>query len=122
MCDCAILESIVNCGDDEQKEFVLPRALRFLREKSGSRLYACPVCETHWQVDHMERGPQAIKVVEPTNWEQFDDRPIRLSFMERFHGGYGLEHCIQHGCGSFALRGMALCGPHAYPEFSSAPR
>ena len=24
-------------------------------------------------------------------WEQFDDRPYRLSIMERFHGGFRLE-------------------------------
>ncbi len=122
-CDCDQLEDIVNCGDDELQEFIQPKALRFLREKPGRRLYSCPLCDTYWQVDHMERGPQAIKVAEPSNWERFDDRPYRLNFMERFHGGCGPDRCIWQGCSKFALKGMALCITHAYPEFSiESPR
>jgi hypothetical protein len=119
MCDCAELEDIVNCGDNEQEEFVLPRRLRFLREKRGARLYVCPECTTYWQVDHLERGPQAIKVVDPFRWEQFDDSPFRLKFMERFHGGTGQEQCMHQGCHQHALKGMALCVRHAYPELAN---
>ena len=119
MCDCAELDDIVNCGDNEQDEFVLPRRLRFLREKRSSRLYLCPECSTYWQVDHMERGPQAIKIRDPFRWEQFDDSPFRLAFMERFHGGIGQEQCNYHGCNQHALKGMALCVRHAYPELGS---
>jgi hypothetical protein len=122
MCDCALLERTLSCGDDEQEEFVRPKKLRFLREKEGSRLYICPECETYWQVDHMERGPQAIKVSEPFSWERFDDRPFRLEFMVRHHGGHGTNCCIWRGCSDLALRGTSLCGRHMYPEYASAPR
>lgn len=119
MCDCAEIDDIVGCGDDEQEEFVLPRRLRFLREKRSARLYVCPECGTYWQVDHLARGPQAIKIGDLFHWEQFDDSPFRLKFMERFHGGTGQERCAYRDCDRPALKDMALCVKHAYPEIGS---
>jgi uncharacterized protein YlaI len=117
MCDCALLEEIVNCGDDEDLEFIHPRRLRLLKEKPRVRLYICPECDSYWQVDHNERGPQAIKISDPFSWDTFDDRPHRMRFMERFHGGEGQETCLWQGCARRVLKGMSLCSHHAYPEF-----
>ena len=120
-CNCTELEDIVGCGDSELAEFVEPKGLRFLREKPGARLYACPYCDTHWHVDHMVRAPQAIKVSEPFRWEQFDDLPFRFAFLERVHGGSTQEQCSWSGCSQRALKGMVVCVRHAYPELSDAP-
>jgi hypothetical protein len=121
MCDCLQLDEIVNCGDDEA-EFISPKGLRLLRERSDRGLYVCPECNTYWQVDHMQRGPQAIKVSDPFRWDSFDDKPARLKYMERHHGGCGSERCIWRGCEENALKDMVLCVRHAYPELSSAQR
>lgn len=118
MCDCLSLDEVVNCGDNEQEEFVIPRRLRLLRERPRRRLYICPDCGTYWQVDHNERGPQAIKVPDPFKWDEFEERPYRLGFLERFHGGLSDRQCIWQGCGRFALKNMAFCVHHAYPEVS----
>ena len=118
MCNCGRLEDIVSCGDNEVEEFIRPKQLRFLKEKPRLRLYVCPECDTYWQVDHNDRGPLAIKVVEPFTWESFDDRPLRLKFMEQFHGGSSDNPCLWKGCGCKALVGMALCAQHAYSELA----
>nr|WP_297354225.1 hypothetical protein [uncultured Caldimonas sp.] len=107
----------MNCGDDEQAEFISPRQLRFLRQRSDARLFVCPECGTYWHVDHMQRGAQAIKIPDPFRWESFDDKPIRLKYLERHHGGCDTQQCIWQGCEDRALKGMALCVRHAYPEF-----
>jgi hypothetical protein len=115
-CNCAELEAVLACGDDEQAEFVRPKQLRLLRQKKSSRLYICPACGTYWQVDHMQRGPLAMKVSAPFAWERYDDSPERLGYLERLHGGVGHSRCIQQGCGHAALKGMFLCVRHAFPE------
>jgi hypothetical protein len=117
MCNCALLEETVACGDDEELEFIRPKQLRLLREKPRVRLYICTECGTYWQVDHNERGPQAIKDSEPFSWDVFDDRPYRLRFLERLHGGEGPETCLWRDCTRRALSGMSLCSHHAYSEF-----
>src|SRR5208282_1520679 len=104
MCNCKQLEDVVNCGDNELEEFIKPRALRLVRERPEARLYVCPECGTFWQVDHNMRGPQAIKVEHPFSWENFDDRPHRLRFMERFHGGSSDQPCQWTGCSHRALK------------------
>jgi hypothetical protein len=118
MCNCAELEEIVSCGDNEQEEFIRPMGLRLLKERPEARLYACPECNTYWHVDHMQRGPQAIKVKEPFTWENFDDLPYRRKSTERFHGGCSEEQCQWAGCTHQALKGLALCVYHAYPQLS----
>jgi hypothetical protein len=117
VCNCADLDDIVSCGDNEEEEFIRPKLLRLLKEKPDGRLFVCPECDTCWHVDHMQRGPLAIKIQEPFGWESFDDRPLRLKYMVRFHGGYGEEQCRWRGCGNKVLKGMALCAHHAFPEF-----
>jgi hypothetical protein len=117
MCDCAQLEDIVDCGESELDEFVLPRQLVFLRAGDVCRLYVCPECGIHWHVDDGLRAPQAIKVTDPSSWESFDDKPFRLRYWERYHGGSGTAKCMWRGCESRVLKGLAFCGRHAYPEF-----
>jgi hypothetical protein len=120
MCDCGELDDIVSCGDDEN-EFIRQRRLRLLRAKQDAGLYGCPDCNSYWQVDHRQRGPQAIKVSEPFKWDSFDDRPYRRKLLERWHGGCSSERCIWAGCKEMALNGIAFCVEHAYPQLSARP-
>ena len=119
-CNCRELDDIVACGDDED-DFIQAKRLRPVRAKQDAGLYVCPVCRCYWQVDHMQRGPQAIKVSDPLRWESFDDRPYRLKFLEQWHGGRSLERCIWAGCQEPALNGIAFCVEHAYQELSMKP-
>jgi hypothetical protein len=122
MCNCLQSEDIVNCGDNEEEEFIKPKGLRFLRSKRDAGLFVCPECNTYWNVDLGQRGPQAIKVTEPLAWEHFDDVPYRLKFLERFHGGVGSETCMFRDCTEFALTGMVFCVRHAYPSVAESGR
>jgi hypothetical protein len=116
MCNCAQLDDIVSCGDNEDEEFIKPKGLHLLRRKRDAGLFVCPECSTYWNVDLGQRGPQAIKVTEPLGWEHFDDVPFRLKFLERFHNGVGEERCTFRGCTELALRGIVFCVRHAYPS------
>jgi len=107
MCDCLQLEDIINCGDDEQEEFIKPRGLRLRRKKRDAGLFVCPECGTYWNVDLGQRGPQAIKVTKPLGWEHFDDVPFRLKFLERFHGGVSAQRCLFRDCQKLALASIA---------------
>ncbi len=118
MCDCAQVEDVLGCGDNEIEQFIIPKRLRFLRARPHARLYVCPECGTYWHVDHKQRGPQAIKVKDPFTWETFDDLPYRRKFMERFHGVSQDQRCQWSGCTMPALNGILLCVLHAYPQLS----
>jgi hypothetical protein len=122
VCNCQQLEDIVNCGDNEEDEFIQPKGLRLLRRKRDAGLFVCPECGTYWQVDLAQRGPQAIKVREPLAWEHFDDVPFRLQFLERFHGGVGEQTCLFRGCSESALKGIVFCVRHAYPSVAEPGR
>jgi hypothetical protein len=90
-----------------------------LRRKRDAGLFVCPDCGTYWSVDLGQRGPQAIKVRESLGWEQFDDVPFRLQYLERFHGGVGEQRCLFRGCSEFALKGIVFCVRHAYPSVAT---
>ncbi len=122
MCNCGELEDIVNSGDNEQEEFIEPKGLHLVRRKRDAGLFVCPECGVYWQVDLGQWGPQAIKVGAPVAWNQFDDVPFRLAFLERFHGGAGQERCLFRACQEFALKGIVFCARHAYPSVAEPGR
>jgi hypothetical protein len=121
-CNCGELEDIVNCGDNEQEEFIQPKGLHLVRRRRDAGLFVCPECSVHWQVDLGLRGPQAIKVVEPSAWDRFDDVPFRLAYLERFNGEVGEQTCLFRGCSEFALKGIVFCVRHAHPSVAEPGR
>lgn len=116
-CKCADMPNCVNYGESE-KEFV--RTFELVDERPWLRLYRCLNCDTHWQLDVDDRSDFAIKVPKPDQWPNFDDKPYRREFFIRFHGGEGEAQCNWSGCHQRALKGMAICVDHTYPEFSSS--
>lgn len=114
-CQCAELPSCVNYGELE-REFV--RWFEVVAEHTWVRLYRCLHCNTHWQLDFNDRSEFAIKVPEPENWPDFDDKPYRREYFVRTHGGESDRQCTWAGCRSRALKDMAICVDHAYPEFA----
>ena len=137
-CQCAELPSCVNYGELE-REFV--RWFEVVAEHTWVRLYRCLHCDTHWQLDFDDRSDFAIKVAAPhswldlirsgrfgralttlakvmENWPDFDDKPYRREYFVRSHGGESDRQCTWAGCRNRALKDMAICVDHAYPEFA----
>lgn len=114
-CKCTELQNCTNYGESEE-EFV--RDFEFVDEQPWLRLYRCKSCNTYWQLDVGDRSDFAIKVAQPENWLEFDDCPFRREFFVRFHGGEEQHKCIWAGCQNPALKGMAICVNHAYPEIN----
>ena len=83
------------------------------------RLYRCPTCGQHWQIDEWEKYSPglAIKIADPDKWFEFDDEPLRLAYLVQARGGYSYEACKWRGCGKPCLKGLAYCAVHAYEVF-----
>jgi len=114
-CQCAELPNCINYEEAGSK-FV--RSLELVAEGAWARLCRCLHCNTHWQLDVDHRSDLAIKITKPDNWPKFDDKPYRREYFMRLHGGEGDAQCTWPGCRNRALKDIAICVDHAYPEFA----
>jgi len=115
-CDCGAMPECLNYGPEK----VFTKNFELVASRDWLRLYHCRDCGTYWQLDVDDRSDWAIKVLKPTEWDTFDDRPMRRAFIVRSHGGEADDMCIWAGCKNHVLKNMAICVDHAFPEFSQA--
>jgi hypothetical protein len=116
MCHCKQYGEYVEIWFDSAPSFEL--AFTTIARGTDVELRRCDECGAYWQID-VGRGGLAIRIHDPANWREFDDRPVRLQHMIAYHGGYGEGRCGWTGCDRQPLKGMKLCPHHAYPMLSA---
>jgi hypothetical protein len=113
-CDCSSLPNFLR-GDTSNAPCP---GLHLVREREGGwlQLFHCPACGQYWQLDVWDKFQVglAIKITEPSAWETFDDKPMRVAYLIQSRGGLSTERCGWHGCGAACLRGLVFCPTHAY--------
>jgi hypothetical protein len=115
MCQCDEFGDYVEIWYDEAPSF--NAGFTTVAQRGHVELRRCEACGTYWQVD-VDRGGLAIRIADPDNWNEFEDRPIRLQQMIDRHGGVGEGRCVWAGCERQPLKGMKFCPHHAYPMLS----
>ena len=114
-CECNQLPRIFNV---ERYPNRLMDHLELIDRKDSGwlKLYNCSVCGQYWQVDLIDRLQVncAIKIDNPAEWQNFDDKPLRLQYLIDSRGGLSEEECVMAGCKNKALNSLAYCPKHAY--------
>ena len=116
-CECNQLPRIFNVETYPNR---LMAHLEPIARKDGGwlRLYKCSVCGQHWQVDLIDRLQVncAIRIDNPTEWRDFDDKPVRVQYLIDSRGGLSTEECLMARCKNKALQSLAYCPKHAYED------
>lgn len=112
-CDCAHRADASEISPDDVEEFV--RGFARIQGRGEYELLRCTACESLWIVDQLSRGPIAVRCASIDVWRNFDDAPYRRRFLIDHHGGFSETKCLQRGCSSLALRGVAFCPDHISP-------
>jgi hypothetical protein len=86
------------------------------KEDGWLELYKCSVCDQYWQVDVTDKLQIncAVKIDNPANWQNFDDKAIRMQYLVDSRGGFSDEECVVAGCKNKALKSLVYCTKHAY--------
>ena len=116
MCQCSSFKVYVEIWYDDAPSF--DAGFTTISRRRVVELRRCDTCGMHWQVD-IGRGGLAIRIEHPENWNEFDDRPVRLQYMIEQDGGLDEGKCIWAGCNRAPLKGCRFCPHHAYPMFSN---
>ena len=114
-CGCSAHGEFVAIASDSN-EFVAGLEHVSAAEKPWLKLYRCPVCGQHWQIDVAaelnRRIPLAIKVHAPDSWQTFDDHPYRRQHFIDSCGGLTGDTCKWQGCSNRCVRGISFCAEH----------
>jgi hypothetical protein len=114
-CECSQLPQIFNIENYYSR---LMTHLEIIDQKDGGwlKLFKCSVCNQHWQVDLIDRLQVncAIKIDDSVEWQNFDDKSIRIQYLISSRGGLSEEECVTAGCKNKALKSLAHCPKHAY--------
>lgn len=112
-CNCAHLPEIF--GLDETASVF--EHLEMLAEKEGGvrSIHRCRICGRHWQLAYWDiiNRRLAIRIDQPQEWSDFDDKSIRMTFLVNSRGGLSEEKCTWPECKSFSLSGILYCAFHA---------
>jgi hypothetical protein len=118
-CDCTSRPDYFDVHPEELGEF-LAGFERLTHERLAlHHLYRCVDCDTLWIVDDVTRGPMAVRCRLPTDIDGFDERPIRRELCIRMHGGLSDKTCLFRGCKNHAMKSIAFCVEHQYPQYAS---
>ena len=84
MCQCKEFADCVDIWYDEAPSFNV--GFTTVDRHADVELRRCETCGMYWQVD-VGRGGLAIRIDDPDNWNEFDDRPVRLQRQIDHDGG-----------------------------------
>ena len=116
-CECNQLPRIFNVETYPNR---LMAHLELIDKKDGGwlSLYKCSVCAQYWQVDLIDwlQVNCAIRIDNPAEWHDFDDKPVRVQYLIDSRGGLSEEGCVMAGCKNRALQSLAYCPKHAYED------
>jgi hypothetical protein len=118
-CDCQARAEFFDIHPEDLAAFLIGFAQLTTDRREIYHLFRCPVCRTLWLVDDMTRGPMAVRVHSEAAALGFDERPYRRQLAVDMHGGVTEQKCAFAGCGNRALRRIAFCVDHQYPEYAS---
>jgi hypothetical protein len=114
-CECGQFQRTINIETYPNR---LVDRLDLIDTKDGEwlKLYRCSICGQYWQFDLADRLQVnlAIKIDEPCNWQDFNDKPARLQHLIDSRSGLSEEICVMTGCQDRALKTLAHCPAHAY--------
>jgi len=102
--------------DIDVKTAPFVRKLRKIAEGVWVELLRCPHCGSHWRatVSDGKVGAYAVRIQDPTTWEEYDDTPLQMRYLVESRGGTTDEECIYAGCHGKRVKGVWLCAHHLY--------
>jgi hypothetical protein len=109
MCECSNMKEFLR-GNNLTPPFKNMAEIS-INSKNWCHLKKCTDFDQHWQVDEWDKYSETlcIKINDPDNWSNFDDKPYKIKYLIQKHGGLSEEKCVWIDCKNKALKNLAFC-------------
>ena len=122
-CNCSELPSYVPYKREQDNAIATMRQLKEAPKqwKNYINYRKCSICGQIWKVEENNnlKGQLAFKVPKNIKFDQFDETPLRINYIESSYGIDDSKKCKWNSCEHNVLKGMEICAWHAYTNMGT---